>query len=66
MSQIVQLKTGYVPPEPERSKEELEREELRQRALQLMDGQGDRFEISIKLLLELYNFTRVASGLNPV
>ena len=66
MSQIVQLKTGYVPPEPERSKEELEREELKQRALKLMDGQGDRFEISIKLLLELYNFTRVASGLNPV
>ena len=66
MSQIVQLKTGYVPPKPERSKEELEREELRQRALKLMDGQGDRFEISIKLLLELYNFTRVASGLNPV
>ena len=66
MSQIVQLKTGYVPTEPEKSTEELEREEIRQRALKLMDGQGDRFEISIKLLLELYNFTRVASGLNPV
>lgn len=66
MSQIVQLKTGYVPPEPEKSPEELEREEIRQRALRLMEGQGDRFEISIKLLLEVYNLTRVASGLNPV
>jgi hypothetical protein len=55
-----------VSPEPEKSQEELEREEIKQRALKLMDGQGDRFEISIKLLLELYNFARVASGLNPV